>query len=171
VSGFYDATAHHETMTSERLLPLQHRETVAEGRRTVDRQLEFDADRREVRMTTGGATVTLPLVRDARDPISALFYVRTLPLAPGTHVVLPLTDNGRRSQLDVTVGATEMIVAGGRTWQAWKVAPRITARVERQAPLAIAAWLSADARRIPLVFDVTGPFGTVRGELTEYRER
>ena len=37
-------------------------------------------------MTTGGAAMTLPLALDARDPISALFYVRTLPLAPGAHV-------------------------------------------------------------------------------------
>jgi Protein of unknown function (DUF3108) len=122
-------------------------------------------------MTTGGSTVTLPLARDARDPISAVFYVRTLPLAAGAHVVLPLTDNGRRSALDLTVVGTESIVAAGRTWQALKLAPRITGRVERQTPLAITTWLSADARRIPLVFEVTGGFGTVRGELKEYRER
>jgi hypothetical protein len=31
------------------------------------------------------------------------------------------------------------------------------------------AWLSADERRVPLVVDVSAPFGTVRIEMTEYR--
>lgn len=171
VSSFYEATARLETTTSDRLLPIEHRETIADGRRTVDRQLDFDADRHEVRMTTGGATITLPLARDARDPISALFYVRTLPLEPGAHVVLPLTDNGRRSQLDITVGAVETLVLDGQTWHAWKLAPRMSGRVERQQPLAISTWLSADARRIPLVLEVSAGFGTVRAELMNYREK
>jgi len=171
VSSFYDAKAELDTLVNDRLLPLRQTASIVEGRRTTERRLEFDPAGHEVRMTTGGSTVTLPLARDARDPITALFYVRTLPLAAGAHLVLPLTDNGRRSQLDLTVGATESIVAAGRTWQALKLAPRITGRVERQTPLAITTWLSADARRIPLAFEVTGPFGTVRGELTQYRER
>jgi Protein of unknown function (DUF3108) len=171
VSSFYETRAQLETATTARLLPLRHHATIAEGRRSTERDLAFDHEGREVRMTTGGAAVTLPLARGARDPISALFYVRTLPLRPGAHIVAPLTDNGRRSQLDVSVAGIETITVAGRTWQAWKLTPRIGGRVERQAPLAMTTWLSADERRIPLVFEVTGPFGTVRGELKEYRER
>jgi uncharacterized protein DUF3108 len=170
MSNFFDATVQVETTATDRLLPIETHEHFVEGRRTQDRQFAFDTNRREVRMTTGGTTVTLPLARDARDPISALFYVRTLPFQTGTHVVVPLTDNGRRSQLDVTVGAIETVVVDGHSWQAWKVAPRITGRVERQQPLDITAWLSADARKVPVVFEVSAAFGTVRAELVGYSE-
>ena len=170
VSSFYTAQVRLETTTTDRLVPLQHRQTVAEDRRTVDRQIDYDPDRRQIRMTTGGASIALPLARDARDPVSMLFYVRTLPLVEGSHVVLPLTDNGRRSQLELTVGGTETVTLDGRAWPAIKLSPRVTGRVERQAPLEITAWLSADARRIPLIFEVSAAFGRARAELASYRE-
>ncbi len=170
VSSFYTANVRLETTATDRIVPLQHRQTVAEDRRTVERQIEYDADRRQIRMTTGGATIALPLTRDARDPISMLFYVRTLPLETGGHVVLPLTDNGRRSLLELTVGGIETVTLDGRAWAAVKLTPRVTGRVERQAPLEITTWLSTDARRIPLIFEVSAAFGTARAELASYRE-
>ena len=33
------------------------------------------------------------------------------------------------------------------------------------------AWLSADARRVPLIIDVTAAFGSARLELETYRDR
>ena len=171
VSSFYTANVRLETTATDRIVPLQHRQTVAEDRRTVERQIEYDADRRQIRMTTGGATIALPLTRDARDPISMLFYVRTLPLQTGGHVVLPLTDNGRRSLLELTVGGTETVTLDGREWAAVKLSPRVTGRVERQAPIEITTWLSTDARRIPLILEVSAAFGTARAELVSYRER
>lgn len=42
-----------------------------------------------MKVVSGGTTITLPLGREARDPISALFYVRTLPLASGAHATIP----------------------------------------------------------------------------------
>jgi hypothetical protein len=47
----------------------------------------------------------------------------------------------------------------------------LTGRVERQAPLQITAWLSDDARRVPLVLEVSAAFGTARAELVKYRDR
>src|SRR4029079_12373740 len=139
-----------------------------QSRRTVERTFLFDADRHEVRMTTGGSTVTLPLVRSARDPVTALFYVRTLPLAPGLKLRVPLTDNGRRSQLDVAVGTEEAVMVDGRERRGLRIAPQSAGRVERQEPLAIAVWVSADEHRIPLVVEVAGTFGKVRAEMVSY---
>ena len=92
-------------------------------------------------------------------------------MAAGAHFSLPLTDNGRRSRLDVSVGGPETITLEGRAWSAWKLAPRLGGRIERQVPPTLTVWVSADARRIPLVIDVAAGFGTVRAELTGYRER
>jgi hypothetical protein len=169
VSRFFEADATLETTANQDLLPVMHQEVIVEGRRRVDRRLEFDFLHREVRMTTGGAEVTLPLAASARDPITALFYVRALALMEGLRLSLPLSDNGRRSRLDVAVIGQETVLVRGQSQRAWKIEPRIRARVERQAPLVMTGWLSADDRRIPLRIDVTAPFGSVQAELVSYR--
>jgi Protein of unknown function (DUF3108) len=171
MSRFYQADAMLETIASDRLLPITHTESIREGKRRIDRQLEFNFGRHEVRMTNGGASITLPLGADARDPISALFYLRTLPMAVGAQFSLPLTDNGGRLHLEVSVGGLETIALEGDTWSAWKLAPRLRKRIERQTLPILTVWVSADARHIPLVIDVAASFGLVRAELTSYRER
>jgi len=170
VSRFYEAVVSLETTATARLLPLAHHEVIDEGRRRIDRQLEFDFDRHEVRIASGGTTISLPLGAEARDPLTALFYIRTQPLSTGVHFALPVTDVGRRLKLDVAVGGRESIVLDGRTWDAWKLEPQLSNRIER-SPLSISAWVSADARRIPLLVEVAAGFGSVRVELTDYRER
>jgi hypothetical protein len=42
-------------------------------------------------------------------------------------------------------------------------------RIERRRPLEVTAWISTDARRVPIRFDMHANFGTVRADLTEYR--
>jgi hypothetical protein len=169
VARFYEADARLETTATPRLLPMAHVEDIVEGRRRIERRVAFDAGARQVRITSGGPMVTLPLARDARDPVTALFYVRTIPLATDLQLSLPLSDNGRPSRLDVTVGPVESIVLGGRSWPAWRVVPRLRERVERRRPLEITTWISADARRLPLRIDIEAGFGSVRAELTTYR--
>jgi hypothetical protein len=171
MNRFYEADVRLETTASERLLPLTYRETIADGRRRTERQLTFDAARHEMKVSSGGTTITLPFSQQARDPISTLFYIRTLPIAAGTHVAIPLNDNGRRMRLDVTVDQQETIAVGDRSWPSWRTTPQLSERIDRRGALQIVAWLSADARRIPLVVEVSAAFGTARLELASYREK
>ena len=171
MARFYEADVLLETTATERFLPLTYHETIVDGKRRTERQLTFDGPRREMKIVSGGTSITLPLGREARDPISTLFYVRTLPIAPGTHVAIPLNDNGRRMKLDLNVDQQETITLGDRSWPAWKVKPQLSERIDRQDTPQIIAWLSADARRIPLVVEVSAAFGTARLELASYREK
>jgi hypothetical protein len=169
VSRFYEANVRLESAADDRILPLRYTELVDEGVRRTERQLDFDFGRREVRLTSGGTPITLPLSAQSRDPVSALFFVRTLPISTGATFALPVNDNGRRLTLHVNVIGRESMTLDGRTWDAWKLEPRVSDRIDRD-PLAITAWVSADARRIPLVIEVSAGFGSVRVELTSYRE-
>ena len=89
----------------------------------------------------------------------------------GSHVALPLNDNGRRLTLDVSIGGVEAVMLDGLSRSAWRLEPRLTDRVARRGPLDLTMWLSADARRVPLVIEVTAAFGSARLELETYRER
>jgi hypothetical protein len=171
VSRFYEADATIASTADVRLLPLTYREAIIDGKRRIDRQLTFDADRREVRIASGGTSITLPTGAGARDPLSALFYVRTLPFADGSRFTLPLSDAGRRLRLDVIVQGRESIDVNGQTWSAWKLVPVLGERIERPDRLTVSAWVSADPRHIPLVVEVGAPFGSVRVELASYRQQ
>ena len=171
MSRFYEADVLIETTASDGLLPYSYREAIKDGKRRIERQTAFDADRHEMRLTSGGTSMTLPLAAAARDPLTALFYIRGLPMEAGSHVALPLNDNGRRLTLDVSIGGVETITVGGQSRPAWRLAPRLTDRLARRGPLDVTAWLSADARRVPLIIDVTAAFGSARLELETYRDR
>ena len=116
------------------------------------------------------STISLPLGLEARDPLTALFYIRTQPLSKGARFALPITDIGRRLSLDVSVADRQSIQVNGRSWEAWKLEPQLSTRIER-SPLTISAWVSADARQLPLLVDVSAGFGSIRVELVDYRER
>ena len=168
MSRFYEAIVKLESATTASLLPLAYREVIDEGTRGIERQLTFDPERHEVRIVSGGTSIVLPVGIGARDPISAFFYLRTLPLTEGARYGIPISDNGRPLRLDVIVGPLEPIVLDGRTWQAWRVQPTVSERIDR-GPVRMTAWLSADERRVPLVIDVSAQFGTARVEMTGYR--
>jgi hypothetical protein len=171
MARFYEADVLLETTVNDRLLPLAYHETISDGKRRSERQLTFDDERHQVKVASGGTSIALPLAHDARDPISALFYVRTLSLAAGDRIAVPINDNGRRTTLDLGIDRQETITVGDRQWTAWKVEPQLSDRLDRRGAFQIMAWLSADPRRIPLVVEVSASFGTVRLELASYRER
>ena len=164
MSRFYEADVLMEATVDGGLLPFSYREAITDGKRRIERQAAFDTGRHEMRLTSGGASITLPLDAFARDPLTALFYIRGLPLQAGSHVALPLSDNGRRLTLEVAVRGVETVTLDGHPRSTWRLEPRLTDRSARRGPLDVTAWLSADAHRVPLIIDVAAAFGSARLE-------
>ena len=138
VSRFYEAVVTLETVASAQLLPLAYREVIDEGKRRIDRQLALIPAGTKCASPAVVPRFLSPVAEGGRDPISALFYVRTLALEEGAHFALPISDNGRRLRLDVSVGKRESIVLDGQSWEAWKVEPRLSERIDR-SPVKITA--------------------------------
>jgi Protein of unknown function (DUF3108) len=113
--------------------------------------------------------LALPLPPGARDALTALWYIRTMPVSPGYALAMPLNDAGRNLALNVTVPARETILIDGTPVAALRVVPRFTARVQRRQPIESTIWLSDDARRVPLMVEVAAGFGRVRLKLVDYR--
>jgi hypothetical protein len=171
IARFYEADDRFITDVTADIMPLRHERRLREGRRTVDEAIRFDTDRRVVVSETEASRPQLRLWPGARDPIAAFFYLRTLSLAPGTNLQVPVNDNGRNLILDVRVDGIEPITIAGHAHDALRVTPILRQRIERRQPLDITVWLSRDARQIPLAADVRAGFGTVRLELERYSAR
>ena len=103
--------------------------------------------------------------------MAAFYYLRTLPLSPGTRLQIPVNDNGRNLSLDVKVEGVEHIQAGGRQQDALRVTPVMRQRVARRAAPDITVWLSQDAHRLPLAAEYRAGFGAVRLELQSHTPR
>jgi hypothetical protein len=165
VRRFFEADDTLTTETDERLLPRVYREVLDEGSRHTRRTVVFEPDAKRVLVTNGDLPpVTLPLRRDARDPLSELFYARTLPLAAGYRAELPVSDAGRNTVVAIEVQATETIEVNGQPREVWRVAPTFISRLAWREPPRAVAWLTRDTRHLPLRIRVTAAFGTL--ELT-----
>lgn len=175
VSRFFEARDRFRTAADARLMPLLHQRELREGRRSVDRAYAYDhAARRVGSGDTPAAArdvsaLSLPLPAGARDALTALWYIRTMPLAPGYSVNLPINEAGRNLALTVSVPARDRIEIDGAPVAALRVEPRFTARVQRRQGIESTIWVSDDARRLPLVVEVAAGFGRVRLKLVDYR--
>lgn len=175
VSRFFEARDVFTTLATEGLWPLVHIRDVDEGARQFTLAYVYDADRRQVR---SGATVAeasgtdapaSPLRDGARDAVSALFYLRTLPLAPGDELAVPVNDGGRSLMARVQVEGVETLSGSGGPVEAVRLSVAIEHRLERPQGLGATLWISADRRRVPVRLDLTIGFGRLRVELVDYR--
>jgi hypothetical protein len=175
VAKFFEARDVFATTTDEQLFPRIHERDQDEGSRRVVRTIVYDHAAGVVRLgrtmdeARGADAVTLPLAAHARDAIAALFYARTLPLETGARYRVPVNEAGRNVVVDIRVAGREMIDVQGESVEAVRLDPTIERRVERRRPPRATMWVSADARRVPLAFDVEATFGRIRLELTRYQ--
>lgn len=175
VSRFFEAHDRFRSTADVDLRTLDHVRALREGRRAVDRAYVFDHDARRVlsgRTLAEAGTpeaLALPLPQGSRDALTALWYLRSLPAAPGATVRFPVNDGGRNLSVSVQIGERESIEVGGRLQAAIRMTPRITARVERRRPIEATIWLSADEKRVPLMAEIEAGFGRVRLKLVDYR--
>jgi hypothetical protein len=175
VSRFFEANDRFRTSADSHFAPLVHQRFLREGRRVVDRAFVYDHDARHVRSADSveaardATAMTLPLAAHARDSLTALWYVRTLPLSPGLRFEMPINEAGRNQKATITVAPLETVVVRGQSLQAFPVRPQLTARVQRRQGIEATIWISADQRRLPLQADVSAGFGRVRLKLVDYR--
>ncbi len=175
LSRFFETHDRFRTAADAQLKPLLHQRELREGRRAVDRVYSYDHPGRRVSAgdspaaARDAAALSLPLSAGARDALTALWYIRTMPVAPGYALALPLNEAGRNLALNVAVQARETIMINGAPVMALRVEPRFTARVQRRQAIESTIWLSDDARRVPLMVEVAAGFGRVRLKLVDYR--
>ena len=113
--------------------------------------------------------ISLPLPPESRDAISALFYARTLPLEPGVRHVIPINESGQNLRVELSVEDRETVEVAGRPVEAIRIQPRLQRRLGRRQPSSAMLWVSADARRIPVLMQLEAGFGRLRVELINYQ--
>jgi hypothetical protein len=175
VSRVFEAHDVFTTLATADLSPLVQTRHIDEGARELTRAYVYDASRRQVRVGASGEAAAspdaeaTPLVAGARDAVSALFYVRTLPLSVGTELAIPVNDAGRNLTVRIRGDGLETVAGPGGQTEALRLRVAIERRLERRRSVGGTLWLSTDARRVPVRLDLTAGFGQLRLELVDYR--
>jgi hypothetical protein len=145
--------------------------------RVRDNIAEFDyAQKRVMFVETDPKDPTRPprhIASEISDPmldmISAIYYIRTLPLEVGKHYELPVSDSGLVYKIPVAVKGREMQNTILGKVMCFIVEPDIfgTGRLIEQKG-SITIWMTADARHVPVRAVVRSEYGKIDIKLKAY---
>jgi hypothetical protein len=106
------------------------------------------------------------------DPVSAVFLMRTLTFGPGGQgtVALPIADGASTFTLHIRPTARETLRTPLGALPAWRIQPTLTDdRGQPATARDLTAWISDDARHLPLRFDASLAIGRVSLTLTSIK--
>jgi hypothetical protein len=131
-----------------------YRKKQREGSHERDVLLAFDRKRRQVTYYNyGRAREPITIPDGTLDPLSALYFVRTLSLQPGQEIRRPVTDGKKWVTGVLRVIRKEVVTAGGRRFDTLLLEPdlkHVGGVFEKSRNARIRVWVTADHRKIPV---------------------
>jgi hypothetical protein len=140
----------------------------SEGKKKNDFDVTFQHAAGTVSSTKDGQTETLPIPPDTQDPISILYYVRSLPtLTPGTTVVLNVHHDKKNYRVQINVEGVESVKGPWGKVDAIRILVIMPFQGIFLNEGNIKVWLTNDPRRIPVMMKAKVIIGSVVARLTE----
>ena len=166
VSTMFEAQDCFVSWTDGAWEPLVVEQKRHEGRRNLNLEFDYDWPHHEMKIR---GQFAVPIAAGSRDPLSALYYVRSLPLKPGDEVTIPVIEKVRKLLVHVRAAGMDSIVSAGRSVEALRLELTLIYAVQTRTPMQISLWLSNDDRHLPIRMRIATDFGIFRGDLTSYQ--
>lgn len=149
---------------------LYYRKKQKEGRHVRDVEIQFDWNKNRVTYANfGSKREPVPVEPGSFDPLTALYFIRMTPLAPGQEILRPITDGKKNVTGRLLVHGRETItLQDGRRFDTYRVEPDIShvgGVFKKSDNARIDLWLTADNRRIPVRVQSRVAVGSFIGEL------
>jgi hypothetical protein len=156
-------------LDAEFILPWRFRKELNEGSFKAKQQIEIDQVNRTATYHDGK---TMGLDPQVQDVLSALYWLRTMDLTPGTRVVIPTHVDKRNVNLEVAVLGRERIDTPAGEFDCLEVEPKllIDTGLYDQEKGKLLIYLTDDRRKIPVHFKIKVFFGSLVLTLTDYQE-
>jgi hypothetical protein len=142
------------------LVPFRSEVNQQEGKRRFNRVWTIDQER-GIAVGDNGERVEIPV--GTYDLASVLYAVRALDLSPPRRNAVSLLINNRTRTLFITSLKREVIDLGGQKIPAIQVS--LTTDDPQSDKFQLRAWISADARRLPLRLSAVTEIGPLRADL------
>lgn len=141
------------------LLPQRSSVYSREGTRQRMKTTMFDQQKREADFTVGmhdAIKKTIRIAADARDPLSALYVLRSMPLKHGEQTSMSICDDGNSYRVVVQAGGDENV----QTRLGSIAAQHLTLKPPpASGARALELWLSTDAAHVPVKMSADLPVG------------
>ncbi|MCI0418234.1 MAG: DUF3108 domain-containing protein [Acidobacteria bacterium] len=155
--------SHFDTVSGA---PSLFEKNFTERKRVVRERVAFNQAQRTALFTNSkNQSKQMAIELGTQDPVSSLYALRSLGLTPGVQVTFPVLDGGTRYLLEARVVGTELITVKLGSFNAHRVDVSLRRESGAMANRRITAWLSVDARRLPVLVSVALPVGAAVIEL------
>jgi len=151
-------------MDTTELYSLHYEKHLREGRFRRDNAVDFD-QRAHIAKTD---KKEIPIAPRTQDVLSALYYVRTLPLEVGQSVSFASHTDGKNYPLVVKVLREETVTVDAGTFACLVVEPILRGPAIFTQKGRLTVWLTNDRYRIPVLMKSKVVIGSVAAVLKEY---
>ena len=151
-------------MDTTNLYSLRYEKHIREGRFRRDRAVSFD--QREHTATYEDKVV--PIAPRTQDVLSALYYVRTLPLKPGQSIAIANHTDGKNYPLVIKVLGEETVTVDAGTFDCLVVEPILLGPAIFTQKGRLTVWLTNDRYKKPVLMKSKVVIGSVAAVLKEY---
>ncbi|MFN2441464.1 MAG: DUF3108 domain-containing protein [Thermoanaerobaculia bacterium] len=104
------------------------------------------------------------------DPLSSIYYIRTLEMTPGKRHTMRLLADGDEYEIEAIVLRRENLKIGGTTFDTWLVEPKMAkGGIFRDESNRLLIWFTADSRRVPVRIRSELEFGHITATLRRSR--
>jgi len=96
---------------------------------------------------------------DVQDGLATLYALRARSFKPGDHITVPVVDEGMIYSVTFDIGAVETVKVPLGSTSAWSIGVTILDASKQPVGRDIRAWISTDARRLPVKIQAELPVG------------
>lgn len=157
-------------MDAEEMYSLFYDVDQKHGRRRKKRTAIFDQTAHTARLTTDGVEETYEVPPRIQDPLSSLYYIRTLTdFTPGTPIIVDIHEKGKNWSVEVQVLGKEKIETPLGNFDTVKIKtfPKFEGVFMHKGEIFV--WLTDDERRIPVMMKSTITIGSIVAVLTNMK--
>lgn len=162
---------HYEThLDRAGLFPHRFIRSVKEGGYRLERDIAFNAVQNTAAVQHHGRVDHLSVPDGCQDLVSAFYYARSLPLenmATGDLIEVPTLVDGKVHSVRARLTGREQVRVPSGTYDCWRFSPVVQEGRIWKSNDDLTVYVSADARRIPVLVESDLVVGSVRIELLQ----
>jgi hypothetical protein len=165
-SKFFEVRDRYESyMDTTNLYSLRYEKHVREGKFKRDDVVDFD----QIGHRAVYKNKKVPIPPRTQDVLSAMYYVRTLPLEPGQSISIANHTDGKNYPLIVKVLGRERVKVDAGEFDCIVVEPILRGPGVFQQKGRLTVWLTDDQRRMPVLMKSKVVIGHVAAILKSYK--
>ncbi|MBU4486002.1 MAG: DUF3108 domain-containing protein [Candidatus Delongbacteria bacterium] len=154
----------------EKTHTLKYEKQLREGSYEVDIDIDYDQTNRKAtyfreRKGKKNKSSVIDIPENVMDPLSSLFFVRTLVLKVGDEIIIPATDNLKVYDIKVIVHKIETIEVPAGKFKCFAVEPVMADGGVFKKDGKIMVWLTADNKKMPVKMETKIYIGSIVAEL------